>query len=84
MKREQRGTFKISSRTKIKPKDDVICRIEESISVTERSPSLNQLDPTQQRPCLPSYAISLTPTVHFHCVCVCVCKGLQKALMTVS
>lgn len=28
MKREQRGMFKISSRTKIKLKDDVICRIE--------------------------------------------------------
>lgn len=30
IKREQRGMFKISSRAKIKPKDDVICQIEES------------------------------------------------------
>lgn len=42
MKGEQRGMFKISSRTKIKPKDDVICCTEESISVTEWSQSLNQ------------------------------------------
>lgn len=70
IKREQRGMFKISSRTKIKPKDDLICRIEESISVPEWSQSLNQPDSTQHRPCLPSYAISPAPNSQF-CVCVC-------------
>lgn len=71
MKREQRGMFKISSRTKIK--DDVICRIEESVSVTERAQSLHQPDSTQRRPCLPSYAISTSPSSQFSlCVCVCV------------
>ncbi len=74
MKREQRGMFKISSRTKIKPKDDVICRIEESISVTEWSQSLNQPDSTQHWPCLPSYAISPAPNSQFS-LCVYVCVG---------
>lgn len=73
MKREQRGMFKISSRTKIKPKDDVICRIEESISVTEWSQSLNQPDSTQHHPRLPSYAISPALNSQFSlCVCACV------------
>lgn len=93
MKREQRGLFKISSRTKIKPKDDVICRIAESISATERSQSLNQPGSTQRRPCPPSYAISPTPNSPFSpCVCVSVrvcvgnvrLKGLRKALMPLS
>lgn len=65
----ERGVFKISSRAKIKPKDDGICRIEESLSVPEWSQSLNQPDSTQQRPCLPSYAISPAPNSQFHSVC---------------
>lgn len=72
MKREQRGMFKISSRTKIKPKDDVISEIEEkSISATEWSKSLHQSDSTQLHPCPPSCAIS--PATHSQfSVCVCV------------
>lgn len=82
IKREQRGMFKISSRTKIKPKDDVICRIEESISQARWSQSLNQPDSTQQRPHLPSYAISPAPNSQFSVhVCVCVCgQHLSKRL----
>lgn len=83
MKREQRGMFKISSRTKIKPKDDVICRIEESISVTEWSQSLNQT-PRSTVPVFHHMLFPLLQTVDFHCVFVCgQVKGLQKALMTV-
>lgn len=77
IKGEQRGMFKISSRTKIKPKDDVICRIGQSISQARRSQSLNQPDSTQRQPCLPSYA----PNSHFS-VCVSgrlsVCVGERE------
>lgn len=72
MKREQRGMFKISSRTKIKPKDDVISRTEESISVTEWSQSLNQTPPSTV-PVFHHMLFPLLQTVNFHCVCVCMC-----------
>lgn len=70
--------FKISSRTKIKPKDDVICRIEESVSVTEWSQSLNLPDSTQNHRCIPSYLISPAPNSQFSLRGVFACVGLTS------
>lgn len=86
MKREQRGMFRISSRTKIKPKDDVICRIEESISVLERLQSFNQPDstPAASLSSIICYFLCADQSILPLCVGEMWVKGLHRALMALS
>ena len=84
MKREQRGMFKISSRTKITPKDDLIGTIEESISVTHGSNHLISQTPPGIGPVLHHTLFPPLTMVNSVCVGSPGVKGQQRALMALS